>query len=616
MRLHFIAFLVLFTFSFVNSARGQDIELSYIENREQVQRRITLLENSSNLIPLKGLDTLRIASLCVGVSSLTPFQNMLGNYAPIDFYNLSAGYSHAQVDSLMKILNKYNLVLLGVHTNQIPSANFSANLKSRCITVCFVNPRTIPELSWNSDGLILAYKNDELTQELAAQLIFGGIEAKGKLTETVWKYPEGYGLATGSPVRLSYSAPEAVGINSASLTFTIDSIIDDAIHQKAFPGCNILIAKEGKVIFHKTYGYHTYDNIVPVNKKDIYDLASVTKVSAALPAIMKLTEEGKLNLDEKFSVYWPDWNQRLFHRSNKEDLKVRELLAHQAGLEPFINFWQQTQKNGKVLPKWYRVEEEKEYSLMVAPGMYLKNDFKKRVYRTIRLSELKNRGKYVYSDLFFILAPEVISRLSGENYLRYLDSCFYRPLGANTFTYLPTRKFSTERIVPTESDTYYRKRLLLGSVHDEASAVFGGISGNAGLFSSANDLAKLLQMYLQKGSYGGKEYLKKETLQEFTRVQFPQNNNRRGLGFDKPLPNNSTLSLKDSYPSPDASPESYGHSGYTGTFCWIDPQYQLVYIILTNRVYPTRENTKITELSIRTKVQQVIYDEIKDSLQQ
>ncbi|NJO68288.1 MAG: serine hydrolase [Bacteroidetes bacterium] len=390
----------------------------------------------------------------------------------------------------------------------------------------------------------------------------------------------------------------------------MDSIINDAIRQQAFPGCNILIAKEGKVIFHKTYGYHTYENIIPASPNDIYDLASVTKVTSALPAIMKLTEEGKIGLDDPFSDYWPDWQKRFLHRSNKDDLTFRELLAHQAGLVPFIKFYENTQKQGKAQSRWFRVEADEKYNLMVAPGMYLRNNFRKKVYKTIRLSELKDRGRYIYSDLFFIMAPEVISRVSGDDYLHYLDSCFYRPLGAGTLTYLPVRKFSTDRIVPTEADQYFRKRLLQGSVHDEASAVLGGISGNAGLFGSANDLAKILQMYLWNGTYGGEQYLKEATLKEFNRVQYPHNGNRRALGFDKPLPNNSTLSLKDSYPSPDVSTESFGHSGYTGTFFWIDPKYQLVYIMLANRVYPNRSYTKLTELSIRTKVQQAIYDEI------
>lgn len=609
----FFTFLLLASIFQVNIISSQDLESSWLWNREQIALKLTLLENHQHLIPLKKLDTLRIASVSTGAATITPFQQMLGNYTQVHHFNLPANCSDVQMSDVLKKLAAFNLVIVGVHSGQPSALQLLHSLKSKYIATFFTESSFLAGAEeLKPDGLIFACKNDELSQEMAAQLIFGGIGAAGKLKVATGRYPAGYGITIDQPVRLGYSVPEDVGINSISLSFSIDSIINDAIRQQAFPGCNILIAKDGKVIFHKTYGYHTYENIIPTSKNDIYDLASVTKVSSALPAIMKLNEEGKIKLDERFSTYWPDWQKRLFHRSNKTDITMRELLAHQAGLVPFIKFWQQSQKDGKVMPKWYRVEEDDKYNMMVTPGMFLKNNYKKKVYKTIRLSELKDRGKYIYSDLFFVMAPELIGRVSGDHFLHYLDSCFYEPLGASTMTFLPTRKFSIERIVPTEEDQYFRKRLLQGSVHDEASAVLGGISGNAGLFSNAGDLAKLLQMYLQNGTYGGEQYLKAETLMEFTRVQYPQNNNRRGLGFDKPLLNNSTLSLKDSYPSPDASVESFGHSGYTGTFFWVDPKYQLVYIMLANRVYPTRNNTKLTELSIRTKVQQVIYDELKE----
>jgi len=612
MRLHLLFGVMFLGFIFQkHNADCQDLESSYVWNRDQIVENLTLLENQNNLIPVKQLDTLRIAAVSMGVGSITPFQQMLANYAGIKFFHLPLNSPDSVLWALSKQLTAYNLIIVGVHNVQPLAKSLINSIQGKSIVAIFNDTTFITEVDLKADGLILANHNDELSQELAAQMIFGGIGAKGKLSAALGKYPAGFGFFIDQPIRLSYSVPEAVGINSASLMFSIDSIVNDAIQQQAFPGCNILIAKEGKVIFHKTYGYHTYDNIIPTSKNDLYDLASVTKVSSALPAIMKLNEEGKIKLDQHLSTYWPDWDKRLFHRSNKEDITIRELLAHQGGLIPFINFWQQTQKNGKVKTKWYRVEEEENFSHMVAPGMFIKDDFKKKVYKTIRLSKLKDRGKYVYSDLFFVMTPEIISRISGDNYLHYLDSCFYKPLGAGTITYLPTQKFSIDRIVPTEDDRYFRKRLLQGSVHDEASAVLGGISGNAGLFATANDLAKLLQMYLQMGSYGGERFLKEETLKEFIRVQYPQNNNRRGLGFDKPLLNNSTLTLKDSYPSPDASAESFGHSGYTGTFFWVDPKYQLVYIMLANRVYPNRSHTKLTELSIRTKVQQAIYNEIK-----
>lgn len=581
----------------------------YLNQRMESLRNITLLENHNDIIPIKRLDTLKIAAISTGIGSTTPFQGMLANYMPVDFINIPAFYNDSVIARAIKKLGSYNLVIIGVHGNIRAAECLIKSAGSKSIAAFFCDTASFTKVQeWGSRASIAAFSNDELTQELTAQLIFGGIGATGRLTSPAGNYPAGAGISIEQPIRLGYSVPEDVGMNSAVLSLEIDSIVQDAIQQQAFPGCNILVARNGKIVFHKTYGFHTYENIVPTSKRDIYDLASVTKVSSALPAIMKLHGEGKLDLDERFSTYWPDWKKSLFHRSNKEDITLRELLAHQAGLVPFIKFWGKSQKKMKVKPGWYRVEGDARFNLEVAPGMYLRNDFKKYIYKTIRLSPLKDRGKYVYSDLFFVMAPELISKVSGTNYLEYLDSSFYKPLGAGTLTYLPAGKFSTDRIVPTEKDEYFRKRLLQGSVHDEAAATLGGISGNAGLFGSANDLAKLLQMYLNYGTYGGEQYIREETFREFNRVQYPQNNNRRALGFDKPLPNNSTLSPKDSYPAPAVSPESFGHSGYTGTFFWVDPKYNLIYIMLANRVYPNRNHTKLLELSVRTKVQQAIYD--------
>jgi CubicO group peptidase (beta-lactamase class C family) len=598
-----------------NQVRSQDLESGYLLNRNLSIEKITLLENENNLIPLKKLDTLRIAAVSLGAASVTAFQNMLANYTKVDFFNIPPHCTDSVAAAMSKKLGKYNLIIAGIYSSHALQPVMKS-IKSKTIAVFFSDTTTfVNTQNIHTAGTIACFKKDELTQELAAQMIFGGIGSRGKLPVALGKYRVGSGIVIEKPVRLSYSVPEDAGINSLTLNLEIDSIIQDALQQKAFPGCNLLIAKDGKIIMQKSYGYHTFENFIPASRTDIYDLASVTKVSTALPAIMKLHSDGKINLDEHFSTYWPDWKKRFFHRSDKEDITMRELLAHQAGLVPFIKFWGQTQKDGKVMPKWYRVEEDADHSLMVAPGMYLDNKFRQRVYKTIRVTPLKDRGKYVYSDLFFVMAPELIKKVSGDNYVHYLDSCFYGPLGATTTTYLPTKKFSIDRIVPTEKDEYFRKRQLQGSVHDEASAVLGGISGNAGLFSTANDLAKLLQMYLQRGEYGGERYISETTFNEFNRVQYAQTNNRRALGFDKPLLNNSTLTLKDSYPSPDASAESFGHSGYTGTFFWVDPKYNLVYILLTNRVCPTRNNSKLTDLSVRTKVQQVIYDCIKEGVE-
>jgi CubicO group peptidase (beta-lactamase class C family) len=488
--------------------------------------------------------------------------------------------------------------------------------KRQSIAVLFANPYGLGELKtpFATDGLVVAYQNDSLAQELAAQLVFGGIGSNGKLPVSVAGiYSYGAGQVIQNPIRLKYTIPEEVGIQSGKLNFQIDSIVKLALDQKAFPGCNVLVAKSGKVIFHKAYGYHGYDQIIPERENDLYDLASVTKITGGLPAWMKLYDEGMIDPDEFVSTYYPEWKRRLFFRGNKSDITVRELLAHQSGLTPFSPFWKKSLAHGKISQKWYAFEPDPSHLLQVARGLYLDNSFPGEVYNAIRKSKLKSRGTYVYSDLPFVMTPAITSRISGKSFVEDLDNHFYKPLGAYRITYNPLLKFSDNEIVPTELDNYYRKQQLLGTVHDESAAVLGGISGNAGLFASANDLAKLLQMYLQKGNYGGRQYLKASTLQEFTRVQFPQNKNRRGLGFDKPALNNHSVTEHEAYPTLAASPESFGHSGYTGTFVWIDPKYDLVYIFLSNRVFPTRENNKITTLNVRTEILRMLYNNLSDN---
>ena len=615
---------------------------SQFAHRQLVESSLTLLENKNQLIPFQGLDTLRIAALSVGSSTVTSFQKMLGNYTKVDYFILPEDFTEVEQNNLMNKLSGYNLVVTGIHslyesknrrtvkvgnkihiapqrpygvTENLEKLLYNLSLMKNQVFVFFSNPYAINEIKeFNQpDGLVIAYQNTKITQELAAQLLFGGIGAGGNLPVSIGnRYQAGDGLSISQSIRLKYTLPEEVGLNSKKLNGRIDSIVNNALAKKAFPGCNVLVAKDGKVIFQKAYGFHTYDNRILASLDDIYDLASVTKVSGALPAIMKLNEEGKYLLDEPFSTYWTDWRKGFLHPSNKSDITVRELLAHQAGLVPYMPFWKQSVTENGLSHKLYGAEQNYQFDLEVAPGIYLDSKFKNKVYKTIRLSPLETRGKYVYSCLSFIIAPEVISKLAGMKYTEYLDMNFYRPLGASTITYQPSRKFSDEQIVPTEYDSIFRKRLVQSSVHDEASAVLGGISGNAGLFASANDLAKLVQMYVQYGTYGGKQYLKRSTFETFNQVQYPQNKNRRALGFDKPLIDNQKYDRNNAYPCPGASPQSFGHSGFTGTFIWADPTNGLIYIFLSNRVYPTRTNNKISDLNVRTEILQVMYDEMND----
>ncbi len=383
----------------------------------------------------------------------------------------------------------------------------------------------------------------------------------------------------------------------------IDSIMAYGIEEKAFPGAQLLVARKGNIIFHKTYGYHTYDSIQPVGKKDLYDLASVTKIIGPLPALMKLYEQGKIDLDAPFSSYWKPWR----NSTNKKDITLREILAHQAGLKPYIVFVNEVLNENGLKRRYVRNAYTRRFQLQAYKNLYIKNSFKNKMFKAINKSEVDTEKTYRYSGLAFLLFPDLIAEISGNSYEYYIIKNFYLPIGATGLTFNPRTKNLPNMMVPTEIDTFYRNDLVQGWVHDENASLLGGVSGNAGLFGTANDLYKMMQLFQNYGVFDDKRYLNENTVKEFTKIQYPENNNRRGLGFDKPLIDNSELSLDEAYPAPEVSSESFGHSGFTGTFVWADPKYQLVYIFLSNRVHPTREHRKLYDLKIRTALQQVIY---------
>jgi len=387
------------------------------------------------------------------------------------------------------------------------------------------------------------------------------------------------------------------------LQTTVDSIITNGIKNEAFPGAQLLVAKNGSVVFHKTYGFHTYDSLQPVKVNDLYDLASVTKILGPLPLLMKLYEEGNIDLDVSFSTYWKSWQGV----KDKKDLTLREILAHQAGLTPYIVFLNKVMRNDKLKARFLSDRPKNNFQHPAYKDLYVANRFKNKMYRMIRRSKVDTLRNYKYSGLAFLLFPELIEQLTGHSYSYQLTKEFIFPLEIPSLGYLPRQKDFPNAIVPTEYDDLYRKTLVQGWVHDENASLLGGISGNAGLFGTAHDLYRFMQFYQNYGILDGQRLLKEETVREFTTVQYPENENRRGLGFDKPLLDNANRNLRDAYPAPSASPESFGHSGFTGTFVWADPKYQLVFIFLSNRVYPSRTHRKLYELHMRTFLHEVFY---------
>ena len=589
--------------------------------RELYANSLTVLNNNQNIIPVKNLQSLKIAVLAINKSKPTLFQQRISKYCRADNFFLDSSNPEACKNLLIKLAG-YDLIITGVFgLDQRPNMQFGITPglvdflgklveKNKTIITWFGSPYGLDKITalQNADGLVLTYQENEYMEDLSAQLIFGGIGARGSLPVTINEnWPLNSGILTEGNMRLQYGIPESVGMSSEILNRKIDSIVNIGLTAKAFPGCEVMAARQGVVIFQKTYGYQTYDNRVAVLEDDLYDLASVTKVSATLPGLMLLNTEGKFTPDATLGSYLP-----YFRHSNKSDLVLRYMLAHQAGLTAWIPFWKETvRKNGKFRWNIFKPEYSKKFSLEVAHGLYLNNNYPKKIFSEIKKSPLGEK-KYLYSDLTFIIAPQIIEKLSGQKWYDFVTNNIYKKIGAFDIGFNPYLEFPLSRIVPTEYDSLFRKQLLQGTVHDEGAAMLGGISGQAGLFSTANDLMKLLELYRRMGEYGGEQLIGRDVMEEYTRVQFPDNNNRRGLGFDKPLLNNSDVPRKESYPTHSASPSSFGHSGFTGTFVWVDPASGISYIFLSNRVYPTRNNNLISDLNIRTEILQVIYDSIQN----
>jgi CubicO group peptidase (beta-lactamase class C family) len=417
-----------------------------------------------------------------------------------------------------------------------------------------------------------------------------------------------------------------VGLNLDTMQ-RIDAIVNEAIRKKAMPGCQVLVARQGKVVWHKAYGYHTFRKRKPVLLTDIYDLASVTKVASVTTALMRLRDQGKFHEDSLMGAYEP-----IPESSNKASLLISDVLTHQSGMIPWIPFyyktiepldtsqrlmsshWSQTyplkigdgayaNRNVVYVDSVYQDTYSPEYPYEVADDLFMRATYKDSIYKWIYDSELTST-EYKYSGLGFYMFQQIIEAATDTMLYPYVWYNFYEPMGAQTLGYKPLSRFPRERIVPTENDMFYRRQLLQGHVHDMGAAMLGGISGNAGLFGNANDLAKLMQMYLNNGSYGADNFIDSATIALYTSCYNCDQENRRGLGFDRPI-----TDLPDEGPAcNDASSRSYGHSGFTGTLTWVDPAHDLVYIFLSNRVHPNQGNNLLIDMNVRTAVQQVVYD--------
>jgi beta-glucosidase-like glycosyl hydrolase/CubicO group peptidase (beta-lactamase class C family) len=578
---------------------------------------MTLLENNDNLVPLGRLDRMRIATVSVNRLAMTEFQRMTDRYTNADHYFIDPSNEQG-ARFVMSKLKDYDVVIAGFCSlEQKPAGLYGVTpaLNSlfrqiaaldRSAVIWFGNPYGIARLDMTKKptALLVAYQDNNYTHQVAVQLLFGAIGASGKLPVTVNQaYPLGAGIKTAGNIRLQFGFPENAGLSTVRLISKVDSIIKEGLDSLAFPGCHVLIARRGVVVLNKCYGFHLYDSTEAVGEHDLWDLASVTKVSAATPSLMLLYDRGVFDPDKPLGHYLP-W----YRFSDKGDMVLREMLAHQAGLRSWIPFWRNTMENDSTFRKGiFSDYTNRRFALPVTDSMYINRHYLKEMFREIRDSPMGQK-KYVYSDLTFILAAEIIESLTDSTIDRFAPVNIYRPIGAFNITYNPLEKYPRERIVPTEYDSLFRKQLLRGTVHDEGTAMLGGVSGHAGLFATGNDLLKLVEMYRRGGEYGGVRVLSSDVLKEFTRVQYPENDNRRALGFDKPSLGNDTIPPEEAYPCHSASPASFGHSGFTGTFIWVDPEEGISYVFLSNRVYPTRDPNRLSDLSIRGRILQAVYD--------
>jgi beta-N-acetylhexosaminidase len=598
-----------------NLAEDLNTPQAELINRKLTEASLTLLQNKNNIIPLQHLDSLKTASLSLGYKELNIFQKTLSNYSPITHYGIDKDAKQLIFDTVLTALKKYNLVIVEINnTNNKPDKDFGLTpqvmnmlkavlRQNRVIVNIAANPYILAKMDslQVADGIIMSYEDNDYSASYAAQLIFGGIAAKGKLPITPNDdFKAGMGIET-QVIRFKYTIPEELGVNSKAFE-KIDSIALQGVKDKVYPGCQILVAKEGKVIYQKSFGYHTYENKLPVLNDDVYDLASITKIVASTASLMRLMDQKKISLDNHLGDYLPELNG-----SNKQDIVLREMLTHQAGLRDWIPFWTKTvNKDGSYKPGIYSRTPNEFYMKRVASDLYINNNYEDTIYKQIMDSPLKERGKYLYSDLGYYLLKKIIEKQSQAALNVYTQNSFYSPLGLATMGYKPLARFEMDRIIPTEFDAKFRKQLLQGDVHDQGAAMLGGVGGHAGIFSDANDVAVMMQMFLNKGEYGGVRYIDSATISECTKCQYCKDN-RRAIGFDKPELNHD----KESPVCSCVSYLSFGHTGFTGTLAWADPENQLVYIFLSNRVYPDADENKLAKSGIRTKIQEIIYDAVK-----
>jgi len=577
-----------------------------------MQNALTLVKNSKSNVPLRDLELRRIAYVALGDDKGDTFLETLQNYAEI------TQVKSENLDELIQKLKQFNTVVIGFHkSNENPWKSYKFTNKelvwlqeiarnNEVILSVFTKPYALNSIKSfaNIESVLLGYQNSEMAQSVAAQIIFGALPAKGKLPVSLSKskFKVGHGIETNALERLSFGHPEQVGM-STQLISKVDSLAHYAIDEKMTPGIQLLVARKGTIIYNKNFGYHTYKKTQKVTTKNVYDLASLTKILVTVPLLMELVESGVITLEDRLGDLLAKYKG-----TDKENITLKEMLSHFAQLKPWIPFYKSAidSVTQKPISEFFKSEKSKNYPIQIADKIFLRQDLTDTIHQQILKSELLEEREYHYSDLPYYILKEFIEQHHAQPLNELIQQHFYKPLGANYSTYRPLETFSKNQIIPTEEDTYFRFETVHGYVHDMGAAMQNGIGGHAGLFSNANDVAKLMQMYLQRGYYGGKQYLNPRTIDAFNTCYYCDQDNRRGIGFDKPQ-------LEDEGPTCGCiSMSSFGHSGFTGTYTWADPEEEIIYVFLSNRTYPDATNNRLLEENIRTEIQRLIYEAIID----
>jgi CubicO group peptidase (beta-lactamase class C family) len=557
---------------------------------EVIDSNLCLFKNKENLLPLDLLNR-KILNVSYG-DSVSAFNDEIELYASVQHIK----DSNLHLSSYEMSFNDILLVTFNLNEQKIDSSfashiNNSLNRahKEKVIAIFFGYHDDLSQLPLqNVDALILSSKSNIEYQKQVAEIIFGSIGISSQNTAY------GLSLNTISNGRLRFSTPEKEGLNPRSFD-KIGTIANHGIEEGAFPGCQILVASKGSIIYRESFGKHTYDdNSKEVINSDVYDIASITKIASSTLMAMYLEHRNMLDIDDTLGKYIPD----LTENTPFAQIKIREMLAHQSGLKSWIPFYLKTMSNWELKDDLYRTKPDSVFDIEVANNIYLKNDYPEIMFERILSTNLGDK-KYKYSDLCYYFTQKVFESILNENQETFVHEMIYEPLGLRNIRYLPLNHFEKERIVPTEHDTLFRKQLIHGYVHDPGAAMLGGVGGHAGVFSNTTDLASIMQLFLHHGDYAGQTLFTEELIKDYTRKQYDKN--RRGAGFDRPREKGGgTCDVL-------ASQSSFGHSGFTGALAWADPEHDIIFVFLSNRVHPNQENWKIRDMNIRTDIQHVVY---------